>query len=44
MANYEELDTEDIQEMYCNPDFFDEEYDIQDNKASINGVFNVEEC
>ena len=41
IANYEELDKEDIKEMYCNPDFFDEEYDIQENQATIDKIISL---
>jgi len=35
IKNYDELDIDDVAEMYLNSDFFDEEYDVKNNKETI---------
>tara|TARA_R110000796_G_scaffold50451_6_gene119297 strand:+ start:1055 stop:1369 length:315 start_codon:yes stop_codon:yes gene_type:complete len=35
MDSYDELDMEDIKEMYLNPDFFDEEWNVQNDERTI---------
>jgi hypothetical protein len=38
---YDELDIDDLKEMYCNPDFFDQEYDVQDNESTIEKIIEL---
>ena len=35
MKNYEELDIDDVAEMYLNSNFFDEYYEVKNNKETI---------
>jgi hypothetical protein len=41
MNKYPELDMEDLKEMYLNPDFFDQEFDVQDNKKTIEKYISL---
>ena len=38
---YDELDIDDLKEMYCNPDFFDQEYDVQDNESTLEKIIEL---
>ena len=38
---YDELDIDDLKEMYCNPDFFDQKYDVQDNESTIEKIIEL---
>ena len=41
ISRYDELDIEDVHEMYLNSDFFDEEYNIQNNEATIEKIISL---
>ena len=41
MKKYPELDMDDIKEMYLNPDFFDEEFDVQNNEETIEKYISL---
>jgi len=41
MEKYDEFDEDDLQEMYCNPDFFDEEFDVKDNEATVEKIIEL---
>ena len=41
MNKYPQLDMDDLKEMYLNPDFFDEEYDVQDNEETIEKYISL---
>ena len=38
---YDELDIDDLKEMYCNPDFFDQEYDVHDNESTLEKIIEL---
>jgi hypothetical protein len=41
IGKYDELDNDDLLELYCNPDFFDIDYDVQDNEATIEKIIEL---
>ena len=41
ISRYPELDMKDVKEMYLNPDFFDEEFDVQNNEATIEKIISL---
>ena len=41
MKNYEELDIDDVKEMYLNSNFFDEEYEVKNDKETIQKYISL---
>ena len=41
MNKYPQLDMDDLKEMYLNPDFFDEEYQVKDDSATIQKYISL---
>jgi len=41
MNKYPQLDMDDLKEMYLNPDFFDEEYQVKDDNATVQKYISL---
>lgn len=41
LDSYDELDMEDLCDMYMNSNFFDEEFDIQDDDRTVNKLISL---
>ena len=41
ISRYPELDMEDLKEMFLNPNFFDEEFEVKDNEETIEKYISL---